>query len=141
MEMGRLRLTSLFLGVALLGALPGSAFASTPPSSPTGATASAAPSSTLHEGASPALVSAAAVSVSAGYDHACALLTGGSVRCWGDNWDGQLGDGTMMDSSSTPVAASGISTATAISAGDNHTCALLTGGTVRRRATTTPAPS
>lgn len=31
--------------------------------------------------------------VSAGWRHACALDTTGVVRCWGRNWEGQLGDG------------------------------------------------
>jgi len=70
---------------------------------------------------------ATATAISAGdYGHTCTLLTGGSVRCWGYDYYGQLGNGTTT-SSATPVAVIGITTATAISAGADHTCALLTG--------------
>ncbi len=40
------------------------------------------------------LGSAAVVQVSVGDFHSCALLADGTVRCWGENADGQLGDGT-----------------------------------------------
>ena len=68
--------------------------------------------------------------ISGGGTHSCALLTGGSVKCWGWNSNGQLGDGTKTDSSS-PVSVSGITDATQLTAGSSHSCALLTGGTVK----------
>jgi hypothetical protein len=51
------------------------------------------------------------------------------VKCWGRNTTGQLGDGTNADSN-LPVPVSGISAAIAVSAGDSHTCAVVSGGTV-----------
>lgn len=47
-----------------------------------------------------------AVQVSVGLAHACARLSDGSLRCWGRNVDGQLGDGTLI-SSNVPVATLG----------------------------------
>jgi len=68
--------------------------------------------------------------VSAGYEHTCALLSGGTVECWGSGQYGQLGDGRTMVGSPAPVQVSGISTATQVSAGGAHLCAVLSGGTV-----------
>lgn len=65
-----------------------------------------------------------------GYDHACALLSDGTARCWGGNYDGQLGDGTATDRyQPTPVA--GLSGAKKLSLGTSFTCALLANLSVR----------
>jgi beta-lactam-binding protein with PASTA domain/alpha-tubulin suppressor-like RCC1 family protein len=44
------------------------------------------------------------VSVSAGFMSACALTNSGAVWCWGNNSNGELGDGTnSVDANGTPV--------------------------------------
>jgi alpha-tubulin suppressor-like RCC1 family protein len=43
--------------------------------------------------------------VDAGGAHTCAIMTGGTVKCWGFNVYGQVGDGTTTDRTS-PVDAS-----------------------------------
>ena len=68
--------------------------------------------------------------VTAGFYHTCAVLADNSVKCWGYNLSGQLGDGTTSDNTN-PVSVSGISTATAVTAGRFHTCALLADNSVK----------
>jgi len=72
----------------------------------------------------------AASGVAAGQLHSCALLTNGTVYCWGDNSVGQLGNGTLVNSL-TPVAVSGLSSVASISSWGSHTCARLSSGTLR----------
>ena len=65
-----------------------------------------------------------------GTGHTCAIVSGGSVKCWGINTYGQLGDGTR-NSSLTPVTVIGIDNAVAIDSMVEHTCALLADHTVK----------
>jgi alpha-tubulin suppressor-like RCC1 family protein len=73
-----------------------------------------------------------------GGHHACALITDGTVRCWGSNYNGELGDGTttwdefhpnpvtVIESSGAPLT-----DVIAITAGYDYTCAALQSGQVR----------
>ncbi|MEK7286081.1 MAG: OmpA family protein [Nitrospirota bacterium] len=86
-------------------------------------------------------------SLAAGASHTCALIAAMDIQCWGRNHSGQLGNGTRKGGS-IPVAASPASGATpatpvkdapplllsgglrAITAGFDHTCAVLSDGGV-----------
>ena len=76
-----------------------------------------------------------AIVVAAGYYYACAVLSDGTVQCWGSNVAGQLGNGTQATTgcqcSPTPVQVSGISSAITAAAGSEHTCTVLSGGSVQ----------
>ena len=84
--------------------------------------------------------------ITVGLNHSCAMMydTGlakNIIKCWGSNFDGQLGDDTMTQRL-TPVIVKEYDDTThttthtlvdvvAISAGISHTCALINDGTVR----------
>jgi alpha-tubulin suppressor-like RCC1 family protein len=75
-----------------------------------------------------------AVAISMGNDHALALLDDGTVRAWGHNPWGQLGNGTAAATGCeclSTVAVSGISNAKEIGTGIYHSIAALGDGTVR----------
>jgi alpha-tubulin suppressor-like RCC1 family protein len=73
----------------------------------------------------------------AGGAHTCAVLSAGSVRCWGYGGDGELGLGSTADVgvSDTPALVPAVNldghTARAVATGDDHTCAILDDGSVR----------
>jgi alpha-tubulin suppressor-like RCC1 family protein len=69
-----------------------------------------------------------AIAIDAGTLHTCAVLSSGGVTCWGSNTYGQDGDGSSGNAHGTPVMVSGITDATAVTAGNEHTCALRSGG-------------
>lgn len=82
--------------------------------------------------------SSAISSVSAlctGGEFACALHTGGTVDCWGDDTYGQLGNGSSATSALYAVAvkeaSSSLSSVTQITCGDFHACALISDGSIK----------
>ncbi len=66
--------------------------------------------------------------ISAGDDWGLALLSDGTVRAWGSNASGQLGNGTTADSA-VPVKVAGLSQVTGVSAGWDSAVATVAGGT------------
>jgi alpha-tubulin suppressor-like RCC1 family protein len=68
------------------------------------------------------------VAISAGGSHSLALLQDGTIRAWGANKSGQVGDGTRTDHDK-PVAVPGVRNAVAIAAGFDFSVAVLADGT------------
>lgn len=67
--------------------------------------------------------------VAAGEEHSLALLSNGTVMAWGDDAEGQLGNGSTTGSA-VPVAIKGLTGVKAIAAGNLFSLALLKNGTV-----------
>lgn len=73
-----------------------------------------------------------AVDVAVGRQHACALLAGGSVQCWGDGQAGQLGNGANPVAQAAPVAVTALAgPVIAIALSNVSSCALIQGGAVQ----------
>ncbi|RYZ90456.1 MAG: hypothetical protein EOP04_03840, partial [Proteobacteria bacterium] len=70
-----------------------------------------------------------ASSVSLGNNFGCAVVSG-TVRCWGTNTLGTLGNGTYTQTSDISIVA-GITNATSVVSGANFSCAVLSTGTVK----------
>ena len=66
----------------------------------------------------------------AGGAHSCAILPDTTVKCWGHNAYGQMGDGSAVNRL-TPVSVSGLSGVQQLTAGYQHTCAILSTGEVK----------
>ncbi len=84
-------------------------------------------------GASPAQVigELTFMGIGAGNMHACGVVSGGRVFCWGDDAFGQLGDTGIVNSTSpVPAESAGVvmSSFTFVTTGAAHTCALKAGG-------------
>ncbi|MBU1241356.1 hypothetical protein KKF84_20945 [Myxococcota bacterium] len=69
------------------------------------------------------------VSLSVGYNHACAVDSAGTVHCWGANNYGQLGDGTLVVSA-TPVLVDLPVPIQFVRSNNSNSCALTTAGEV-----------
>ncbi len=70
------------------------------------------------------------VAIAAGFTHSLALRSDGAVYAWGDDAQGQLGDGTVGPNNPTPTQIATLSAIRAIAAGENHSLALKIDGTV-----------
>ncbi|MFO0583637.1 MAG: hypothetical protein U0229_15310 [Anaeromyxobacter sp.] len=73
---------------------------------------------------------AVASAVAAGPTHACAIVAGGAVRCWGSNANGEVTGAATSGTLTTPTATPVGSGAVEIAAGGAHTCAVLGSGAV-----------
>lgn len=73
---------------------------------------------------------ASAERVTTGIAHTCAITTAGDVRCWGDNFEGQLG-GQAWPVARIPVEVSGLPEMMSVDAGDAHTCGVTATGAVK----------
>ena len=83
--------------------------------------------------------------IAAGDDHTCARLTSGTVKCWGSNGFGQLGEAPSgscavpadhpgsppVSCNPSPSVVVGISDVIQIDMGSTHSCAVLKGGSVK----------
>lgn len=67
--------------------------------------------------------------IAGGLHHSMVLKNDGSVWCWGDNYSGELGNGSNI-ASSVPVQVSGANNITSIVAGCDYSLALKSDGTV-----------
>ncbi len=103
----------------------------------------------LGDGGTPSIANAPALdlgtgktakSIAAGSNHFCTVLNDNTVKCWGDNTDGQLGLGDTNDRGDgasemgdvlTAVNLGSGLTATAVSAGGNTTCAVLSDSSLK----------
>lgn len=67
--------------------------------------------------------------VALGGEHSCARHAGGTVSCWGNGGEGQLGDGGRAVRTA-PVAVPGLTDVEELTAGASHTCARTSAGRV-----------
>lgn len=73
-------------------------------------------------------LSSGVIDIAAGSNHTCAITTTGGVKCWGDNFSGQLGDGESETEQATPVDVLGLTSGvTHVSAGGDFACAIQAG--------------
>lgn len=97
-----------------------------------------APSPVSAEQASSVALARFAGLLDSGFAHTCAVLAGGTLRCWGDGSAGKLGYGNTADigdnespASVGPVDFGPGRSVRAVSAGMDHTCAILDDASVR----------
>ncbi|WP_439384084.1 RCC1 domain-containing protein [Amycolatopsis lexingtonensis] len=80
------------------------------------------------------------VAIAGSISHGYALRIDGTVRAWGHNWTGELGNGWFSGASRAPVPVVGLTSVTAIAAGDAEGFARRSDGTVWQWGQTVDAP-
>jgi alpha-tubulin suppressor-like RCC1 family protein len=75
------------------------------------------------------IVGLSARSISVGWQSACAITTSRQVACWGDNSNGQLGNGSVGGSSANPMVVPNLAGVTQVSV-NSGVCALEEDGSV-----------
>jgi alpha-tubulin suppressor-like RCC1 family protein len=72
-----------------------------------------------------------AAKVTVGWNHTCAVMGSGGLKCWGWNYYGQLGDETRVSRSRPVDVLRFLEDAVAIAPGWAHTCAITAAGGVK----------
>ncbi|MBK7951805.1 MAG: hypothetical protein IPK00_24335 [Deltaproteobacteria bacterium] len=72
-----------------------------------------------------------AVAIDAGFDHACALIAGGALQCWGRGSEGQLGNGQFLGLPAPVDVVVGSERVVALGVGNTHGCAVLESGSLK----------
>lgn len=65
--------------------------------------------------------------ISTGDSHSCAAMLDGSIKCWGSNGKGALGDGTTVGKN-VPTLVAGVAGVSHVTAGTGFTCAVTAQG-------------
>lgn len=125
-------MTAIRSAIVALALVVGGCSASPSADAPDGSARDANSEDSGLDGASDTSVPAPRVKwLSAGSETTCAVLVDGTIRCFGRNDEGQLGNGARSpDPTVRPVTVVGITDAVAVSAGVEYACALRAGGTV-----------
>ena len=76
-------------------------------------------------------LSSGVIQIATGSSHACALMTGGGLKCWGHNSYGQLGNGLMVNSSLPVDAVNAPAGIVGLHVGGHYTCVVTTDGSVK----------
>jgi alpha-tubulin suppressor-like RCC1 family protein len=113
--MNRVSALAALVAMAACGGSAQSTPSQTPSAAPPAAAAPHDPESPVH--------------IASGDFHTCALRADGTVRCWGRNKEGQLGDGTT-ETRTKPTTVAGVSDVTQLALGANFSCALRRDGSV-----------
>ncbi len=80
---------------------------------------------------SPSGIQLRIVALGAGLSHTCVVIENGLSVCWGDNGNGQVGNGAVVGNVPLPTSVVELGGTIAVSAGFAHSCALLVEGDVK----------